>query len=127
MLNISFTSSICIRRKGNAFALYQVEEAISRTVSPLALCPQALRELKARASVKRLSTSTADLSFDMVFVPFGQIPEDCVISSEMAVIKTAYYARAACPVLLTISNYVETDEKAGNFFTYYGVEKQVRA
>ncbi len=40
-------------------------------------------ELNQMASVKRLVTPTADLSFDSVYAPFGQVPSDRTISPEV--------------------------------------------
>ena len=40
-------------------------------------------ELNHMASVKRLVTPTADLSFDTVYAPFGQVPSDRTISPEV--------------------------------------------
>ena len=40
-------------------------------------------ELNKMASVKRLVTPTNDLSFDSVYAPFGQVPEERVISPEV--------------------------------------------
>jgi multiple sugar transport system substrate-binding protein len=40
-------------------------------------------ELNKMASVKRLVTPTADLSFDSVYAPFGQVPSDRTISPEV--------------------------------------------
>ena len=39
-------------------------------------------ELNELASVKRMVTPTADLSFDAVYAPFGQVPPDRIISPE---------------------------------------------
>ena len=44
-------------------------------------------ELNAMASVKRLVTSTKDLSFDTVYAPFGQVPSERTISPEVIGIK----------------------------------------
>jgi len=41
------------------------------------------KELNEMASVKRLVTPTADLSFDTVYAPFGQMPADRIISPEV--------------------------------------------
>jgi len=40
-------------------------------------------ELNEMASVKRLVTPTADLSFDSVYAPFGQVPSERIISPEV--------------------------------------------
>ena len=40
-------------------------------------------ELNEMASVKRLVTPTADLSFDSVYAPFGQVPAERIISPEV--------------------------------------------
>ena len=45
------------------------------------------KELNAMASVKRLVTSTKDLSFDTVYAPFGQVPSERTISPEVVGIK----------------------------------------
>ncbi len=44
-------------------------------------------ELNKMASVKRLVTPTADLSFDAVYAPFGQVPSERIISPEVLGIK----------------------------------------
>ena len=44
-------------------------------------------ELNAMASVKRLVTPTKDLSFDIVYAPFGQVPSERTISPEVIGIK----------------------------------------
>ncbi|MBQ7700324.1 MAG: hypothetical protein IJT49_08295, partial [Clostridia bacterium] len=41
------------------------------------------KELNQMASVKRLVTPTADLSFDTVYAPFGKVPASCTISPEV--------------------------------------------
>ena len=41
------------------------------------------KTLNEMASVKRLLTSTTDLSFDALYEPFGQVPADRIISPEM--------------------------------------------
>lgn len=41
------------------------------------------KELNEMASVKRLVTPTADLSFDSVYAPFGQVPSERTISPEV--------------------------------------------
>ena len=41
------------------------------------------QELNEMASVKRLVTSTTDLSFDSVYAPFGQVPAERTISPEV--------------------------------------------
>ena len=46
-------------------------------------------ELNKMASVKRLVTPTADLSFDSVYAPFGQVPSDRTFSPEVLGIKDA--------------------------------------
>ncbi len=46
-------------------------------------------ELNAMASVKRLVTPTTDLSFDSVYAPFGEVPEDRTISPEVLGISDA--------------------------------------
>ena len=43
----------------------------------------AKEELNAMASVKRLITSTRDLSLDSVYAPFGQVPAERTISPEV--------------------------------------------
>ena len=40
-------------------------------------------ELNELASVKRLITPTADMSFDSVYAPFGQVPSERTISPEV--------------------------------------------
>ncbi len=44
-------------------------------------------ELNEIASLKRLVTPTADLSFDSVYAPFGQVPSDRILSPEALGIK----------------------------------------
>ena len=41
------------------------------------------KELNQMASVKRLVTPTADLSFDTVYAPFGEVPASRTISPEV--------------------------------------------
>ncbi len=45
------------------------------------------KELNEMASVKRLVTSTTDLSFDSVYAPLGQVPADRIISPEVLGVK----------------------------------------
>ncbi|MBP0985842.1 MAG: hypothetical protein J6P39_02400, partial [Oscillospiraceae bacterium] len=40
-------------------------------------------ELNEMASIKRLVTPTADMSFDSVYAPFGQVPADRTMSPEV--------------------------------------------
>ena len=66
-----------------------IEFSVNKTCNDLDMANEFMRflittkELNEMASVKRLVTPTADLSFDTVYAPFGQVPSDRTISPEV--------------------------------------------
>ena len=65
-----------------------VEFSVNKTCENLDMTNEFMRflitreELNRMASVKRLVTPTTDLSFDSVYEPFGQVPDERVLSPE---------------------------------------------
>ena len=66
-----------------------VEFSVNKTCENLDMTNEFMRflitreELNRMASVKRLVTTTTDLSFDAVYEPFGQVPAERVLSPEV--------------------------------------------
>ena len=66
-----------------------IEFSVNKSCNDLDMTNEFMRfliakeELNEMASVKRLVTPTTDLSFDAVYAPFGQVPEERTMSPEM--------------------------------------------
>ena len=66
-----------------------VEFSVNKNCNDLDMTNEFMRflisnsELNAMAAVKRLGSTTKDLSSDAVYAPFGQVPADRIISPEV--------------------------------------------
>ena len=68
------------------------------------------KTLNEMASVKRLVTPTTDLSFDSVYVPFGEVPSDRIISPKMLGILDTVAVQTRAAAFLVGTGELTVDE-----------------
>jgi multiple sugar transport system substrate-binding protein len=76
------------------------------------------KELNEMASVKRLVTPTADLSFDAVYAPFGKIPSERTISPEVVGITDSLTVQVRFASYQVGKGEITVDEAVKNYGTY---------
>lgn len=76
------------------------------------------KELNEMASVKRLVTPTADLSFDAVYAPFGKIPSERTISPEVVGITDSLTVQVKFASYQVGKGEITVDEAVKNYGTY---------
>ena len=75
-------------------------------------------ELEQMASAKRLITPTADLSFDSVYAPFGQVPSERTISPEVLGITDQLTVQIKNAAFLVGKGEVTVDEAVAMYGTF---------
>lgn len=75
-------------------------------------------ELNEMASVKRLVTPTADLSFDSVYAPFGQVPSDRTLSPEVLGIKDQLTVQLRIAAFRVGKGEITLDEAAAMYGSF---------
>ena len=75
-------------------------------------------ELNEMASVKRLVTPTADLSFDSVYAPFGKIPSERIISPEVLGITDPLTVQIRIAAFKVGKGEISVDEAVGMYGSF---------
>ncbi len=101
-----------------------VEFAVNKDCDNLEMTNEFMRflisnkELNEMASVKRLVTPTADLSFDSVYAPFGKISAERTISPEVVGITDALTVQIKFASYQVGKGEITVDEAVANYGTY---------
>jgi len=101
-----------------------IEFSVNKTCDNLDMTNEFMRflitreELNKLASVKRLVTSTTDLSFDAVYEPFGQVPAERVLSPEVIGITDPLATQVRNAAYLVGTGEITIDEAVSQYGSF---------